>query len=273
MTSSAAPSGPRSHTVTSAGCRRRSTWPRERQLAEILVAGSRDGMLTAAHDVSDGGLAQTLAEMALRGDRRGAGVLPDGLDPFVALFWSPPGARCVVVPRSEELRFNDMCAARGVPGHPDRCCGLRDRDRRRACRGSSRRRSGRRFSAKSRSGRRFSAGPRPPPLSAGPRPAQPSTSMLSSRRVASLDALRAASEATPPSPVRLTIRVTPATRRPSPPLTEVRSPTSVGVHRAGRARREWRSREPASGRLITVGRIEGSLQQTGRRCGDVGTPG
>ncbi len=39
---------------------------RERLLGEILVAGSRDGMLTAAHDVSDGGVAQALVEMALR---------------------------------------------------------------------------------------------------------------------------------------------------------------------------------------------------------------
>ena len=38
----------------------------ERLLAEVLVAGSRDGMLTAAHDVSDGGVAQVLVEMALR---------------------------------------------------------------------------------------------------------------------------------------------------------------------------------------------------------------
>ncbi|HSO03926.1 MAG TPA: phosphoribosylformylglycinamidine synthase subunit PurL, partial [Candidatus Limnocylindrales bacterium] len=40
----------------------------ERQLGQILVAGSRDGMFTAAHDVSDGGLAVALVEMALRAD-------------------------------------------------------------------------------------------------------------------------------------------------------------------------------------------------------------
>ena len=39
---------------------------RERQVAEIAVAASRDGLLTAAHDVSVGGLAITLVEMALR---------------------------------------------------------------------------------------------------------------------------------------------------------------------------------------------------------------
>ena len=39
---------------------------RESVLAAVLVAGSREGLLTAAHDVSDGGLAITLAEMSLR---------------------------------------------------------------------------------------------------------------------------------------------------------------------------------------------------------------
>jgi phosphoribosylformylglycinamidine synthase subunit PurL len=88
---------------------------RERQLAEILVAGSRDGMLTAAHDVSEGGLAITLVEMALRGARGARVVLPDDVEPFVALFSESAGRAVVVVPRSEELRFSDMCVARHVP--------------------------------------------------------------------------------------------------------------------------------------------------------------
>jgi phosphoribosylformylglycinamidine synthase len=88
---------------------------RERQLAEILVAGSRDGMLSAAHDVSAGGLAQTLVEMALRGGVGARIFLPAGLDPFVALFSESPGRAVVVVPRSEEVRFSDMCVARHVP--------------------------------------------------------------------------------------------------------------------------------------------------------------
>ncbi len=88
---------------------------RERQLAEILVAGSRDGMVSAAHDVSEGGLAQTLAEMAVRGGRGARVFLPDGLDPFVALFSESAGRAVVVVARSEELRFTDMCVARHVP--------------------------------------------------------------------------------------------------------------------------------------------------------------
>jgi phosphoribosylformylglycinamidine synthase subunit PurL len=87
----------------------------ERQLAEILVAGSRDGMLSSAHDLSDGGLAQALVECCLRGWRGARIVLPEDVHPFVALF-SESAARAVVsVPRSEELRFTEMCQARRFP--------------------------------------------------------------------------------------------------------------------------------------------------------------
>jgi phosphoribosylformylglycinamidine synthase len=88
---------------------------RERQVAEIAVAASRDGLLTAAHDVSIGGLGVTLAEMALRSGKGARVFLPDGLDPFVALFSESQGRVVFVVPRSEEVRFTDMCTARGVP--------------------------------------------------------------------------------------------------------------------------------------------------------------
>jgi phosphoribosylformylglycinamidine synthase len=88
---------------------------RERLLGEILVAGSRDGMLTAAHDVSDGGVAQALVEMALRSGVGARTWVPDGVVPFVHLFSESAGRALVVVPRSEELRFTEMCAARGLP--------------------------------------------------------------------------------------------------------------------------------------------------------------
>jgi phosphoribosylformylglycinamidine synthase len=88
---------------------------RERQIGEIAVAASRDGLLSAAHDVSVGGLAITLAEMALR-SRKGARVfLPDDVDPFTSLFSESAGRIVFVVPRSEEVRFTDMCTARNVP--------------------------------------------------------------------------------------------------------------------------------------------------------------
>jgi phosphoribosylformylglycinamidine synthase len=87
----------------------------ERQLAEILINASRDGLIDAAHDLSDGGLAQALVESTLR---HGVGCrvwIPDGLDPFVALFSESAGRAIVAVPRSEEVRFTDMCTARRFP--------------------------------------------------------------------------------------------------------------------------------------------------------------
>lgn len=87
----------------------------EKVLAEILVAGSRDGMLTAAHDVSEGGVIQTLVEMALRADVGARLWVPDDLDPFTFCFSESATRAVVVVARSEELRFTAMCAARGLP--------------------------------------------------------------------------------------------------------------------------------------------------------------
>jgi len=88
---------------------------REKLLADVLVAGSRDGMISAAHDLSDGGLAQTLVETVLIG-QCGARIFFDAdQDPFVQLFSESAGRVLVAVPRSEELRFTEMCTARGLP--------------------------------------------------------------------------------------------------------------------------------------------------------------
>ncbi|WP_432096433.1 phosphoribosylformylglycinamidine synthase subunit PurL [Streptomyces sp. bgisy100] len=88
---------------------------REQLLAEILISGSRDGMIDAAHDLSDGGLVQALVESCLRGGNGARIVVPEELDPFVLLFSESAGRAVVAVPRSEELRFTDMCGARGLP--------------------------------------------------------------------------------------------------------------------------------------------------------------
>ncbi|WP_323960153.1 phosphoribosylformylglycinamidine synthase subunit PurL [Arthrobacter sp. JZ12] len=92
----------------------------EKTLAAILVNASRDGMIDAAHDLSEGGLAAALAEASLRfgvGARIGIDELceRDGIDPFTALFSESQARAIVAVPRSEEVRFNDMCAARNFP--------------------------------------------------------------------------------------------------------------------------------------------------------------
>ena len=87
----------------------------ERVLSQILVAGSRDGMLTAAHDVSDGGIGLALAEMAVRAGIGARTWVPDGVDIFTWLFSESATRAVVVVPRSEELRFTEMCGARRFP--------------------------------------------------------------------------------------------------------------------------------------------------------------
>ncbi|MGY4098493.1 phosphoribosylformylglycinamidine synthase subunit PurL [Nocardia sp. R16R-3T] len=88
---------------------------REQLLAEVLTAGSRDGMISAAHDLSEGGLIQTVVEAALAGETGCRILLPEGSDPFVQLFSESAGRVLVAVPRSEETRFTKMCAARELP--------------------------------------------------------------------------------------------------------------------------------------------------------------
>jgi phosphoribosylformylglycinamidine synthase len=88
---------------------------REKLLGEILISASRDGMIDAAHDLSDGGLIQAVVESCLRGGTGARLIVPDGLDAFTFLLSESAGRAVVAVPRSEELRFNDMCGARGLP--------------------------------------------------------------------------------------------------------------------------------------------------------------
>ncbi|RZS90821.1 phosphoribosylformylglycinamidine synthase [Motilibacter rhizosphaerae] len=87
----------------------------ERKLAEVLVNASRDGLLDAAHDLSDGGLLVALAEMVLRHGTGARIYLPEGIDPFVALFSESVARAVVSVPRTEEVRLQDMCVARRQP--------------------------------------------------------------------------------------------------------------------------------------------------------------
>ncbi|MFM8598085.1 MAG: phosphoribosylformylglycinamidine synthase subunit PurL [Mycobacterium sp.] len=88
---------------------------RERLLADVLVAASRDGLASAAHDLSEGGLIQAVVEAALAGETGCRVVLPEGADPFVWLFSESAGRALVAVPRTEESRFAAMCEARGLP--------------------------------------------------------------------------------------------------------------------------------------------------------------
>ncbi|MGK9270974.1 phosphoribosylformylglycinamidine synthase subunit PurL [Williamsia muralis] len=88
---------------------------RERLLADILTAASRDGLVSAAHDLSEGGLAQAVVEGALAGETGCRILLPEGADPFVWLFSESSGRVLVAVPRTEETRFTGMLDARQMP--------------------------------------------------------------------------------------------------------------------------------------------------------------
>jgi phosphoribosylformylglycinamidine synthase subunit PurL len=88
---------------------------RERSLAEVLSAATTEGLLSAAHDLSEGGLAQAIVEAALAG-RTGCRItLPQGSDPFVTLFAESSGRVLVAVPGDNETRFFALCAAHQVP--------------------------------------------------------------------------------------------------------------------------------------------------------------
>lgn len=86
----------------------------ERQLAHVLITGSQEGLLRAAHDVSDGGLAVTLAEMAVRSGVGATITLPADDDPFVSLFAESPARAVVVVPPGSRARFEALCDADDV---------------------------------------------------------------------------------------------------------------------------------------------------------------
>jgi phosphoribosylformylglycinamidine synthase subunit PurL len=88
---------------------------REKLLAEVLSSASRDGLVSAAHDLSEGGLAQAIVESALAGETGCRIVLPEDTNPFVALFSESAGRALVAVARTEESRFTAMCEARGLP--------------------------------------------------------------------------------------------------------------------------------------------------------------
>ncbi len=83
----------------------------ERSLARLLQAGV--GLLTSAHDVSDGGLAQTLAEGALR---HGVGVsVSVGDDAFIGLFSESTARVVVTVPDGDADRLVALAEEHGVP--------------------------------------------------------------------------------------------------------------------------------------------------------------
>ncbi|WP_045742643.1 phosphoribosylformylglycinamidine synthase subunit PurL [Actinoplanes rectilineatus] len=91
----------------------------EQKLGAVMIKASKSGLVAAAHDLSDGGLAQVLVESALRHDVGATVTLPDdGTSPFVYLFSESAGRALVVVPRGRDKAFTALAAEHGVPCTP-----------------------------------------------------------------------------------------------------------------------------------------------------------
>lgn len=93
---------------------------REKALAELLAAAAHEGLLNAAHDLADGGLATALTDGILRfgvGARVFLDELleRDGVDAATALFSESTGRVLVAVPREEDVKFTRLCEGRGFP--------------------------------------------------------------------------------------------------------------------------------------------------------------
>ncbi len=87
----------------------------ERALAALLHEGGQgqQGLLTSAHDLADGGLAQTLVEACLH-RMVGATVTLPG-DPFLDLFSESTARVLVTVAEGDVDRLGDLAARHGVP--------------------------------------------------------------------------------------------------------------------------------------------------------------
>ena len=76
---------------------------------------ARRRLLTAAHDCSGGGLAQTVIESCLRGGQ-GASLQPPG-DPFVFLFSESAGRVVLSVPPANLTEVQETAAAQDIPAN------------------------------------------------------------------------------------------------------------------------------------------------------------
>ncbi|GAA1232751.1 phosphoribosylformylglycinamidine synthase [Microbacterium phyllosphaerae] len=92
----------------------------EKRLAGLLGAARDEWLISSAHDVSEGGLAQALAEGV---SRFGVGarvwlneiIERDGVDAASALFSESTGRVIVTVPREDDVKFRGLCEGRNYP--------------------------------------------------------------------------------------------------------------------------------------------------------------
>ncbi len=87
----------------------------EKRLQDCLVALADAGAIESAHDVSDGGLAVTLAESSFASDGLAAQVALDGAEPDESALFGERGARAIVSAQPDSLaRVAEIAAKCGV---------------------------------------------------------------------------------------------------------------------------------------------------------------
>lgn len=87
----------------------------EAALIDLLPAAIASGLVAAAQDVSDGGIAIALAEMALAGGTGLAVKVPDEGRPDYWLFSESPGAVVVSLEEKHLARLESLAREQGVP--------------------------------------------------------------------------------------------------------------------------------------------------------------
>jgi phosphoribosylformylglycinamidine synthase len=87
----------------------------ERRLGEVIRAAAASGLISATHDLSEGGLAQALVELCLISAVGARVELPRDIDPFVALFSESAARMLVAVPADAAAGFVALCAERDQP--------------------------------------------------------------------------------------------------------------------------------------------------------------
>jgi phosphoribosylformylglycinamidine synthase subunit PurL len=92
-------------------------WEAEKALQKCLVRAAEAGLVTSAHDLSEGGLAVALAESCLQGGTGAHLELPGTLAPHVALFSESQSRAVVSVPAQSLADFEDIAAELDVPLH------------------------------------------------------------------------------------------------------------------------------------------------------------
>ena len=88
---------------------------REKEVQELCLTGIRRGLIRSAHDVSDGGLAVTLAESCISGRTGVDCSLPAGLRPDALLFGEAPSRIVVTVGAGDLQALVDTAGEMDVP--------------------------------------------------------------------------------------------------------------------------------------------------------------